>query len=294
MTLSETAAMTEPAIAILPYGGKLGKALAERPLSEMEWPLGCPERLLGKRVRDMAAEDHLIVFAKRAMHIQSHGSCPAHLSMIVAEPKIMSADHHHILRLSARRFFRVFTYDPQLLAHLPNGLMLPYGTTWVPQWERLQIAKTKELSLIASAKKDHPGHKLRHQIVAHLQAQRPEAEILGRGYQPFDKKSDGLAPYRYSVVIENVQEPNYFSEKLIDAILCETVPLYWGCPNIADFFAGEGIIQCHDQQELEAALKQIGPEDYARRLPALRELKQAAVHYGDLSLRAARTLRDSL
>ncbi|MEP0156580.1 hypothetical protein [Pseudophaeobacter sp.] len=294
MTGPETAHVAPPAIAVMPYGGKLGKALAERPLSEMEWPLGCPDRLVGKQVKHMAPQDHLIVFAKRAMHIQSHRCCPARISMIVAEPKIMSADHHRILRLSARRFFRVFTYDPQLLARLPNGLMLPFGTTWVPEWQELQIAKTKELSLIASAKNDHPGHKLRHQIVAYLQAQMPEAEILGRGYKAFEHKSEGLAPYRYSVVIENVREQNCFTEKLIDAILCETVPLYWGCPNISDFFEGEGIILCRNQAEFEAAFQQIGPEDYARRLPALRRLKQAAADYGDLSLRAARALRDSL
>ncbi|OIQ45258.1 MAG: hypothetical protein BM558_04615 [Roseobacter sp. MedPE-SW] len=294
MTRADTAARTEPAIALMPYGGKLGKALSERPLSEMEWPLGCPDRLLGKQVKDLAPEDHLVVFAKRAMHVQSHRYCPARISMIVAEPKIMSADHHRILRLSARRFFRVFTYDPQLLARIPNGLMLPYGTSWVPEWQELSIQKTKELSLIASAKNDHPGHKLRHQIVAYLQSKMPEAQILGRGYQAFEQKSEGLAPYRYSVVIENVQEPNYFSEKLIDAILCETVPLYWGCPNIADFFQGEGIIQCRDQGEFEAALQTIGPADYARRLPALRSLKQAAAELADLPLRAALALRDSL
>lgn len=294
MKPTETAAPTELAIAVMPYGGKLGKALSERQLSEMEWPLGCPDRLLGKQVKDMASDDHLIVFAKRAMHFQSHRSCPARISMILAEPKIMSADHHRLLRLSAGRFFRIFTYDPQLLPRLPNARMLIFGTTWVPGWQGLQIRKSKELSLIASAKNDHPGHKLRHQIVAYLQAQMPEADILGRGYKPFEDKSEGLASYRYSVVIENVREPNYFTEKLIDAILCETVPLYWGCPNITDFFEGEGLILCRDQEELEAAVQNIGPEDYARRLPALRKLKQAAAEFGDLSLRAAQTLRDSL
>jgi len=34
-----------------------------------------------------------------------------------------------------------------------------------------------------------------------------------------------LTPYRYSVVIENVREPGYFSEKLVDALLCGTVPI---------------------------------------------------------------------
>ena len=66
----------------------------------------------------MAPDDHLIAFAKRAMHFQSHRSCPARISLILAEPKIMSANHSRLLWLSADRFFRVFTYDPQLLARL--------------------------------------------------------------------------------------------------------------------------------------------------------------------------------
>lgn len=294
MAHAEPAASKDPAIAVMPHGGKLGNALAECPLSDMDWPLGCPERLLGKQVKDMAREDHLIVFAKRAMHVQSHRCCPARLSMIIAEPKIMSADHHRILRLSAGRFFRIFTYDPDLLARLPNALFLAYGTTWVPDWQQLKIQKTQEVSLIASAKKDHPGHQLRHQIVAYLQAQMPQAQILGRGYTPFVEKSDGLAPFRYSVVIENVQEPNYFSEKLIDAILCETVPIYWGCPNIADFFDTNAMILCQNRSEIEAALCSATATEYQRRLPTLRALKEQAATYCDLSQRAAQALRDSL
>lgn len=286
--------MTEPAIAVLPYGSKLGKALADRPLAELHWPLGCPDRLSGKTVGDMGSDDHLIVFAKRAMHVQSHRHCPARISIMVMEPKIMSAEHHHLLRLSARRFFRVFTYDPALLARLPNGVMMPFGTTWVPDWQDLVIEKQKPLSLIASAKRDHPGHKLRHRIVDYLHRQMLQAEILGQGYKPFEVKSDGLAPYRYSVVIENVQEPNYFTEKLLDAILCETVPIYWGCPNIGDFFAGEGVIVCRNQAEIEAALQRVSPEDYARRLPILRKAKPVAAHFADLYGRAARALLDSL
>lgn len=286
--------MNTPAIAVLPYGGTLGKNLAERPLEEMIWPLGCPDRLIGGRVKDMASVDHLIAFAKRAMHVQSHAACPAKLSIMVVEPKIMSVGHHRLLRLSHRRFFRVFSYDPALLSHLSNGVMLPYGTTWVPDWQDLKIEKNQDVSLIASAKKDHPGHKLRHQLVSYLQSHMPKAQILGRGYTPFEVKSDGLAPFRYSIVIENVQETNYFSEKLIDAILCETVPIYWGCPNVQEFLPGEGIISCNNQGDIEAAIAAISKADYQRRLLALREIKSQAASYTDLPKRAAEALLASI
>lgn len=286
--------MSEPAIAILPHGSKLDRALTERPLGQLHWPLGCPDRLKGGVVGDLGPEDHLIAFAKTAMHFQPRFPFRARLSLMVMEPRIMSLNHHRLLRLTHRRFFRVFTYDPDLLDRLPNGVFLPFGTTWVPEWKDLIINKTADLSLIASAKRDHPGHKLRHQVVDYLQQHRPSAQIMGKGYQPFEAKSEGLAPFRYSVVIENVRETNCFTEKLIDAILCETVPIYWGCPNIEDFFDTDGMMFCSDRADLEAAISAASAEDYERRLPSLRAQKPVAAHFGDLFGRAAEALRDSL
>lgn len=49
-------------------------------------------------------------------------------------------------------------------------------------------------------------------------------------------KYDGLINYKFSICIENIKRKNYFSEKFTDAILCWTIPIYYGCPNILDFF----------------------------------------------------------
>ncbi|UTS81319.1 hypothetical protein [Phaeobacter piscinae] len=286
--------MREPAIAVVPYGARLSRNFASRDLSTLHWPLGCPEALGGGQVADLTARDHLIVWAKTAMYFQPRWPCAAQISMMVMEPKIMSALHHRLLPWTCRRFFRVFSYDDDLLGRIGNGVFLPFGTTWVPEWRDLTVEKCADLSVIASAKRDHPGHKLRHEIVAHLQSTKPEAAILGRGYQPFEAKSDGLAPYRYSVVIENVRERNYFSEKLIDAILCETVPIYWGCPNISDFLDPTGMMLCASAEELRAAISMISEGDYAARLPALRAIKSEAARYGEIERRAAEALVTNL
>ncbi|MEK0164222.1 hypothetical protein VWX35_18335 [Phaeobacter sp. A36a-5a] len=284
----------EPAIAVVPYGAKLNRAFANRELASLHWPFGCPGDLIGGRVSDLAAQDHLIVWAKTGMHLPGRWPCRAGISMMVMEPKIMSSLHHRLLPWTWRRFFRVFSYNEDLLAGIGNGLFLPFGTTWVPEWQELAIEKRADLSIIASAKRDHPGHKLRHDVVEHLRCSTPEVAILGRGYQPFETKSDGLAPYRYSVVIENVRERNYFSEKLIDAILCETVPIYWGCPNISDFFDPAGMIICSTGEEIRAAIAMISQDDYTARLPTLRALKPEAARYGSIERRAAEALRASL
>ena len=33
-----------------------------------------------------------------------------------------------------------------------------------------------------------------------------------------------------------MQRINYFSEKFTDTILCYTIPIYYGCPNIEEYF----------------------------------------------------------
>lgn len=283
-----------PAIAVLPYGSRLGGDLPYLSLDRLNWPLGRPARLDGGAVGDMGRDDHLIVYPKTAMHFQPRWGCPAHVSMMVVEPNIMHGHHLRLLRLTHRRFFRVFSYDRDFLARIPNGIFLPYGTTWVPEWRDLDLTKTAHMSLIASAKRDHPGHKLRHDMVAMVQAEGLDVAVMGRGYTPFETKADGLAPFRFSVVIENVQQQNYFSEKLIDAILCDTVPIYWGCPNIGDFIDPAAMVICNTGDEMRDAIRTLDAGDYARILPNLRAAKETAAAYCDIETRAAQALRASL
>ena len=95
-------------------------------------------------------------------------------------------------------------------------------------------------------------------------------DVYGRGYKPVEHKLEALAPYRYSVVIENIREPNYFTEKIVDCFASGTVPIYWGCPNIGQFFDVRGIISFGNLRELRAAFKTLGPADYNSKLDAIK------------------------
>ncbi len=286
--------MSAPAIAVLPYGSGIGPALARLPLSALTWPLGCPDRLVGARVGDLAATDHLIAFPKTAMHYQPRRGTRARISLIFGEPSQIHARHLRLLRLSWRRFYRILSFNQDLLRRIPNGIFFPYGTTWVPEWRDLALNKTRMTSLIASAKRDTEGHRLRHAVAGWIGETSRDVDLLGRGYKPFAAKAGGLAPYRYSVVIENVREANYFSEKLVDAVLCTTVPIYWGCPNLARFIDPAGIIQCQDEDDIRRAIDAASEADFTRRLPQLRRLQSQLAPYGDLERRAAQAIRDSL
>ena len=227
-----------PAIAILPSATLLVGNWPEIACDALEWPLGQPERLRGKR---------------------------------------------RALRVTWRKFFRVFSHDRSFVDSIPNGVFVPFGTTWVPGWRDVPTEKTKDCSIIASAKRSQVGHNLRHRIIERVRTEGLDVDAMGGGYVPFAEKSDGLAPYRYSVVIENVREPNYFSEKLIDPLLCLTVPIYWGCPNIADYLDTGAMIICESESDIMAA-----------RLPALRALRSVAASYDNLHDRTISALLASL
>ena len=55
-------------------------------------------------------------------------------------------------------------------------------------------------------------------------------------------KWQALAPYRYSLIIENFRGPNYWSEKLSDCFLAHTMPIYYGCTNLNDYFPKNSFI----------------------------------------------------
>ena len=284
--------MTRPNghVAILPNGMKLGWHPSSLPLDRLIWPLGQPEALKGKALRDLGPEDHLIVFPRETLHVRPTFGTRAKVSIVIMEPAAIHGLHLKALRRTWRRFHRVLTTDETLLSKIPNGVFFPFGSTWVPDWQTLDTTKTKMCSLIASAKRSQEGHVLRHNIADWVAAAHLDVDVMGGGYAPFDAKSEGLAPYRYSVVIENVAEKNYFTEKPVDAILCDTIPIYWGCPNIADFFDTSGMVICRSEDDLRQAILAMSEQEYTARLPALHKAKDTAAQYGDIFTRAAQAV----
>lgn len=59
---------------------------------------------------------------------------------------------------------------------------------------------------------------------------------------PYRKKVESLACYRFAACIENVMFPGYVTEKIIDALVAGTVPLYMGAPDVTDFMPESAFI----------------------------------------------------
>lgn len=276
-----------PAVAVLPPGTRVTWRLAQMPLDELNWPVGRPERLRRGTVSDMEPQDHLIAYVNSRLLYMPRPGLRVRVSVMVVEPQAIHGRNMAWLKVLWRRFFAVLTCNPSLLDAVPNSHRFLFGSTWVPEWRTTDMSKSRMLSLIASTKNFFEGHRLRHQTVDWLKANRIDAEILGRGYQPFEHKSDGLAPFRYSVIIENVRETSYFTEKLIDCLLCDTVPIYWGAPDIEAFFDPRGMMICQSLEDIQSAIRSVSEADYRSRLEFIAKNKDKASHYANHERAAA-------
>lgn len=275
-------------VAVLPYGTPTPGGLGAVSLDALDWQTPRPDRLARGTVGDMRAEDHLIVYPRTPYWFRPMPR--ARVTLMIVEPRSIHAKHLRLARLLGWRFHRILTRDPATLRAVRNARFLPYADTWIED-AGVDTTKTCMTSLIASAKRDQEGHLLRHAVVDALPPG-ADVDIMGRGYRPFDRKEEGLAPYRYSVVIENTREAGYLSEKIIDALICRTIPIYWGAPDVGDYFDPAGIIVCASQADILAAIDAASVADYDARAAAAETNRDIALKLADLHGRAARIIQE--
>jgi hypothetical protein len=102
--------------------------------------------------------------------------------------------------------------------------------------------KTRSISCITSNKSFLKGHQSRLSFLNSIRDQ-ISFDLYGYGFKEIKNKSEGLINYKYSIAIENYRNSNYWSEKISDCFLSFTMPVYYGCNTITNFFPPESIIQ---------------------------------------------------
>lgn len=184
----------------------------------------------------------------------------------LVEPECILSAPYDYIKTNWSKFSAVFTHDVDVLKVCPNSKFIPFGTTFLSDDEISLYSKTKMVSMIASGKTMCFGHRFRQTV---LESVRDDVDLFGRQVNPIDRKVDGLKDYRYSIAIENSKRDYFFTEKLLDCFLAGTVPIYWGCPSIADFFDINGIIVVDSVSEIKDSLESLSEEDYDSRTSAI-------------------------
>jgi len=162
--------------------------------------------------------------------------------------------------------YRLINKDPIFFQYNPPASNMP----WVLDQGIHQ--KTKLCSYITSLKYWTPGHKIRVKMLEHMLRNNLHVDsIYGRGHNEIEKKEIGLNDYMFSVVIENGFYGKYYTEKVMDAFVTGTIPIYLGHRSILEDFDENGIIFLDRDGPIDYDIvNKLSEDDYYSRLESVK------------------------
>lgn len=88
--------------------------------------------------------------------------------------------------------------------------------------------------------------------------------VLEGGENAVKTKLEFLPKYKFNLCFENSSHPGYATEKLYEALIGDTVPIYWGSPTIEVDFNHKAFLNWHDYQDDDLfieAIKKVDQDD---------------------------------
>lgn len=142
--------------------------------------------------------------------------------------------------------------------------------------------KTREVSVIASGKTFSAGHLERFRFVRRLQKRYGDhIDFFGKDSRHVEDKWEALAPYKYTIALENSRSRFYFTEKISDGFLAGCHVLYDGCTNIGDYFPS-GAFSRLDLTDFDASSRVIDNlldnDPYDLSVPDIVEARHRVLH----------------
>jgi hypothetical protein len=221
--------------------------------------------------------------------------------LILLEPEVIGHLRGPTIQ-NIDKFHTVYTCDEEILARFPEKARRYLGCSgsWAKDASLASSPKEFKFSSVTGTKcfPGVPGHALRHQLYFN-QAAFPNNFVFFRSGAGEPLQEIGINPilpykeeggwgsgkehlfdgFQFSIVIENTQQKNFFTEKILDCLIFKTIPIYWGCPNIGEFFDTTGWIFFQSGQDL---LKQIASLDagyYERHSDTVNKNHEEALKY---------------
>lgn len=181
----------------------------------------------------------------------------------------------------ARRFAAVLTHDHRLLERRAPYVEFPHATSWVSRVADRPnpFKKTKLVSFMGARHENATGgHGFRNEVVDELLGN-GIVDSFGRGIRAVPSKLTALKEYAFSIAMENCRRDYYFTEKIIDCLLTDTVPIYYGCPGITRYFDERGLFIFETLDQLREILASLTMERYEAMLPHVLANRQKAVDH---------------
>jgi hypothetical protein len=215
--------------------------------------------------------------------------------LMVLEPNQLFGIHDWTLQ-NYNLFSCILTGGQEILDKCPNALFFPMGISWLDK-EYVDnvdnIQKRFEVSFLCGGKQRIEGHHLRHRL--HKRGDEITIPKQWHYTLPDYDYNEGhhtvtdmygkkvLWESMFTIAIENSSNRSYHTEKIIDAFISKTFPIYWGCSNLEELgYNPDGFIYCENEDQIIEAVNKLTPEFYTERKEAIDYNSELAKHYGDL------------
>lgn len=219
------------------------------------------------------------------------------------EPNEIMGLNNHIIN-NHHHFDYVFTYEQEVLDSILNGVLFEYGTKWI-NMDKYDLNKPKEFSVstVCGHKTITENHRIRQKLwYKQDKIKIPKKFFLSRlgGVENFadnpilGEHKEPLFDSMFHICIENVSKPNFFTEKLIDCLLCKTIPIYIGCPNIHSYFDINGFIIANSFNEAIEKCNELTEDFYNSKKDVIELNRGIAMNWVDYNKRLSDKIREIL
>lgn len=221
--------------------------------------------------------------------------------MIYTEPveSLISVDD---LKSVYHFFDLIIAADPRY-GIFPNCIIRPFGSLWATKMPPAKDFSVSFLFSLGALRETRPGYQERIKVVQEMQrATVPLRVFKGRMFAtqtqielpllPEDSKNS-LFNSMFHIAVENSFDTNYFTEKLVDCLMTYTVPIYMGCPNIADYFDTDGMILVPPGGSIIDTVNRLTINDYWSRAAIIAENAKRSRKYADFQVALRKAIMDA-
>lgn len=186
----------------------------------------------------------------------------------------------------------LLTHNEELLKTIPVAHLFEFGTTWVKNYSFPK--KEFAVSTLVGGKLMAPGHHLRQKVwfkEGRIKNVPTKFYLSGNfgGIENYNNNpvlGDDKSPLfdtQFHICIENTKRNNWFTEKLIDCLQTKTIPIYWGCPNIANWFNMDGFIIVDSLEDIINACNSLDENTYQSKIAAVEENFEKSKQFATIS-----------
>lgn len=217
----------------------------------------------------------------RRVHVSfdniNHDPAADYNVLVQCEPPELYQAFAGMVYQAQSKFDLILTYDQRIL-ELPQAVeFCPVGC-WIRP-EDIELKKQDQITYLMSSKIYTNAHRLRFVILrrfGHLKRLGNFDFFMHRSPPRVPDKTQFYANAKFNIACENQIIPNMYTEKLLDCFATRTVPIYFGCTNLEQYFDTRGVIQFWNIEQLEHIIANLTPADYESRLPYIEENYQRA------------------